>query len=421
MAAILPAMLRAPLLARTHALTSTGPSARASRRSELVPLLAKVLVGGSLLLGCGGTREASPSVAPPNAAPPSGEQAVASELLIDDFTGPTAPLFHGRFDRSAKDGPYFAWSGSSITVRFEGTELSADLNESGDNRFAVIVDGVLRPQPVVPGRGVHTVELVTGLAPGEHTVTLYRLTEPLVGETQLLGFRVSAGGKMLPPPPAAERRLEVIGDSISTGYGNEGNDPTCGFSPGTQNHYETYGAITARALNAELNTLAWSGRGVFSNRGDTTNPMPELWRRTLPSRENLRWDFSQYAPQAVVINLGTNDFAPEVADTAPFAKAYSDFVAEVRSRYPEAQIFCAVGPMLTDSYPPGKQALTTVRAVVTDTVTKRREAGDARVHYLDFGNMRANEGLGCDYHPTIATQKRMAETLTATLRETLGW
>jgi hypothetical protein len=77
--------------------------------------------------------------------------------------------------------------------------------------------------------------------------------------------------------------------------------------------------------------------------------------------------------------------------------------------------------MLTDSYPPGKQALTTVRAAVTDTVTKRRDAGDARVHYIDFGNMRANEGLGCDYHPTIATQRRMAETLTATLRETLGW
>ena len=43
------------------------------------------------------------------------------------------------------------------------------------------------------------------------------------------------------------------------------------------------------------------------------------------------------------------------------------------------------------------------------------------MHYLDYGGVRANEGLGCDYHPTIATQRRMAETLTAALRETLHW
>ena len=339
-----------------------------------------------------------------------------------DLVGPTAPRFTGRFDLR-EEGAAFAWSGSSVTVRFEGTSLEAELRDTGDNRYLVLLDGVAAQAPLVLGPGTHTVTLASGLSSGPHTVTLYRLTEPLVGETVLTGLRLSPGGKMLATAPAAERRIELIGDSISTGYGNLGNDPTCGFSPATQDHYQTYGAITARALGADLSTLAWSGRGVFTNRGSTTElePMPELWQRTLPTRAEPLWDFSKNAPHAVIINLGTNDFAPDVKDTTPFAAAYVAFIAQVRERYPEAHIFCAVGPMLTDSYPPGMQASTTVRAVLQETIKQRREAGDARVHYLDFGSIRANEGLGCDYHPTIATQKRMAETLTATLRETLGW
>jgi lysophospholipase L1-like esterase len=393
-------------------LSSDSAPTRLVRPSLLGRRTVTLLASAALLLGCVGTREARRGGAKP----------LSEQPLITDFAGPTAPRFVGRFDQTATGGPVFAWSGSSITVRFEGTALSADLRESGENRYLVVVDGKERADKIVPGPGTHTVDLVSDLPRGQHTLTLYRLTEPLVGETQLLGLRVSPGGQLLPTAPALERRIEIIGDSISTGYGNEGKDPTCGFSPSTENHYETYGAIAARSVNAELVTIAWSGRGVFSNRGSTTEtePMPELWLRTLPTKEAV-WDFSRYAPQAVVINLGTNDFAPEVADTTPFAKAYETFVGEVRHRYPDAQIFCTVGPLLTDSYPPGKQALTTVRAAVQATVAARNEAGDAKVSYLEYGAPQAGEGLGCDYHPTIATQKRMATTLTAALKEKLGW
>ena len=264
-------MLRVRFLARAFPKSPSGWPCPARGR-ELVTRPAKLLVAASLLLGCAGAPTAPRPPEKPLGEMRSEAATVAVQPLITDFTGPTAPLFHGRFDRSAKDGPYFAWSGSSITVRFEGTELSADLREGGDNRFAVIVDGVLRPEPIVPGAGVHTIQLAAGLAPGEHTVTLYRLTEPLVGETQLLGLRLSPGGKMLTPPPAAERRIEVIGDSISTGYGNEGNNPECGFSPKTQNHYETYGAITARAVERRARHHCLVGaRRVFEPRQHDRN------------------------------------------------------------------------------------------------------------------------------------------------------
>jgi hypothetical protein len=55
---------------------------------------------------------------------------------------------------------------------------------------------------------------------------------------------------------------------------------------------------------------------VLSNRGSTEDsiPMPPLWERTLPDRDDSRWDFTQLTPDVVLINLGTNDLAPENLD-----------------------------------------------------------------------------------------------------------
>lgn len=74
---------------------------------------------------------------------------------------------------------------------------------------------------------------------------------------QFFGFRCA--GRFLTPPEGPARRIEVIGDSITCGYGVDGADQYCPFSAATENHYRTYAAIAARDLGADLATLAWSG------------------------------------------------------------------------------------------------------------------------------------------------------------------
>jgi len=146
-------------------------------------------------------------------------------------------------------------------------------------------------------------------------------------------------------------RVLLIGDSISTGFGDEGTDP-CPYTIDTENHFVTWEAVAARAVGAELVTTAWQGKGLVCNVGDgpCTMPFPTYYDRTLPARADSHWDFSSWQPHAVVINLGTNDFSSSVDPTpAEFATGYVNFLRHIRSNYPGALILLTCGPMLGTS------------------------------------------------------------------------
>ncbi|XXT16079.1 SGNH/GDSL hydrolase family protein [Sorangium sp. So ce429] len=338
--------------------------------------------------------------------------------------------FIGRFDTTKPEGPRFSWPGSAIVTRFSGTSISARFNDEStpeqSNFFQVVIDG--------ESKGVLKVnnqeELYTvaeGLADGEHVLLLHRRTEALVGVTQFLEFVPQQGEELLPVPAAPERRIEVIGDSISAGYGIDGADETCPFTSDTENNYLAYSALTGRLLEADTTILAWSGRGVYRNYDDeVADTMPEIYGRTIADEPEPAWDFSSWVPQVVVINLGTNDFSINVPGDAafrePFTNAYAGLVETVRENYPEAFIFCTIGPMLSDSYPEGAEALTRARSYIGKVVEDRAASGDDRVRLLEFPPHNAEQdGLGCDYHPSKKTNEKMAAQLSEAIIDELGW
>ena len=286
----------------------------------------------------------------------------------------------------------------------------------GGQEYTVVVDGVVAPK-FVPTGGLDTV--VYGLTPGMHEIHFYRRTEAHLGESSFLGLELGPG-ELLAPAAAPARRLEVVGDSISCGYGNEGADQTCGFTPETENHYLSYGALAARAVGAELSTVAWSGKGVVCNYGDEpdscTAPLPEYYDRALPARPTSQWNFSSWQPQAVVVNLGTNDFSTAHDPTeAEFEAAYSALLGKIRAAYAEAVILCTIGPMLFGD------DLAKARTSIARAVQARVDAGDAKVKVFELVPTDPANGYGCDWHPSLQTHQVMAETLTAVLETELGW
>ncbi|HET7544734.1 MAG TPA: SGNH/GDSL hydrolase family protein [Polyangiaceae bacterium] len=325
--------------------------------------------------------------------------------------GAVGPRFIGRFDQSKPDAPVFAWPGTAIALRFTGTAIGVTLSDSGSNVFEVVLDG--KHTVLALQSGTNKYELGSGLSAGPHELLLYRRTEASFNETTFNGFDLPSSAYL--PLTLPTRRLEVIGDSQSAGYGNEGTYP-CPFTPATENHYLTYGALAARAVNAELYTEAWSGIGVIRNyEGGTANVMPDRYPRALPDRATSTWDFSKFVPDAVLINLGTNDFA--TGDPGmPFQDAYLKFVTELRGHYPAARFFLTLGSMMNgDKY---TKAIAYLKAVIA----ARASAGDKNLTLLEFETQDPDaDGLGCDYHPSLKTHQKMADKLTAALKADLGW
>jgi lysophospholipase L1-like esterase len=297
-------------------------------------------------------------------------------------------------------------------ARFSGTEVKAHLNGSA-NWYEAVVDG--QASKVQHAGGDQVLTLASGLAPGDHEVRLYKITEAFYWSVQFLGFDFGSG-TLLPAPPNPDRRIEVVGDSISAGYGIEGADQSCSFSADTENHYLTYESVAARDLGADLITLAWSGIGMVRNSGgDTTEPrMPERYLLTMPDFPNSAWNFASWVPHAVVINLGTNDFS--TGDPGqPFVDAYVKFVTDMRGRYPATQIYLATSPML------GEPDHGTQKAHLQTVIALRVGQGDTKIKLLDFSTQDMADGLGCDWHPNVTTNQKMAAVMSAAIKSDLGW
>jgi lysophospholipase L1-like esterase len=328
----------------------------------------------------------------------------------------TSPRFVGRWvPEPSGQGMRCAWSGSYVVGRFKGTGVGVRIKDEGFNLFHVIIDG--EPKKVLrtdKAKGETLYQLAEGLPDGVHEVSIHRRTEAKVGEAVVFGFEATNGGKVLPVAPPPERRIETIGDSITTGFGNEGPGAACGYVNSEQNEYLTYGAIAARNLNADHTTIAWSGK--------TLHEMKEYFPTALPARtDGPRWDFAKYQPQVVVLNVGTNNFALVDPGEARFVRLYHELVQSVRTAYPKAFIVCALGSMLSNVYPEGRNNLTQARKYMKVAVSKLKEAGDTNLDFLEFPEQNHADGLGCGFHPSLKTHRLMGDRLTGFIKEHMGW
>jgi lysophospholipase L1-like esterase len=331
----------------------------------------------------------------------------------------------GRVDTSNVDAPRFSWSYSGFVARFSGTALSVQMANDGAYFFQAIVDGCPSPR-FEASSGIGTYALAAGLPDGEHTIELHRETEGKYGDTTLLAVE----GTLLDPPSGSGRLIEVIGDSISAGYGSLGvehhapeKNDGCHFSYATESAFDAYAAKAARALDADLSVVALSGWGVFRDKDHaTTDAVPGVYERSLADSATPVWDFRTRA-QAVIINLGTNDFtgpAPFDPGKARFTKAYRALLENVRHHHPGAWIFCALGPLLSDAYPPDVKVLSTTRRYLNSVIDEVQESGDHRISLLEFPE-QDKAVTGCDWHPGRAEHERMADLTVAAMKDKLDW
>ncbi|MFT3927887.1 MAG: SGNH/GDSL hydrolase family protein [Myxococcales bacterium] len=334
--------------------------------------------------------------------------------------------YTGWFDHRDPKAVRFAWPGTQVELAFVGSGLRVQLTDTpieDETRetdwLTLIVDGG-PPRTLALSEGRRVYELAKGLPPGPHRALLWKRSEAEVGVVTLHAFVVEGAPEASTRPPVARtRRLVFLGDSITAGYGNEGESESCHWSAGTENNYESYGAHAARELLADYLAAAWSGKGLTRNY-DTREALtlPKLWTRAIPT-EGGASHVDDGKADVVVVNLGTNDFIQGLPEEREFVSTYRSLLAALHARYAHAALVLALGPMLADDHPQ-PMARTLARNWIAKVLAGARESGVTHVSSIEFWS-DPNEGLGCDYHPNKKTHARMGRELATHIRLQLGW
>lgn len=254
------------------------------------------------------------------------------------------------------------------------------------------------------------------LPEGDNTIRFVKLSEVGDGIIGIKDISIYSATDITPTPEST-LKIEFIGDSITCGYGVDDENRDHHFSTATEDATKTYAYKTAIALGADHSFASFSGYGIVSSytgdgNKDETGLVPRVYTKLgrmwdssfrIPVNE-LDWNFKQFIPDIVVINLGTNDssYVQNNSEKAKeFEAGYVEFLKLVRKNNPDAHIVCSLGIMGANLYGSVEAA--------AEAYTK--ETGDDNISCLKFGTIMGNEGYSADWHPTEATQTRCADEL----------
>ena len=314
----------------------------------------------------------------------------------------------GRWDTSSSTQYTSHWDGTYLTTRFTGRNVSVKLG--GAMGFKAVIDGVITMHWGWGG----TVPLTSTPLASDGPHTLQIVADYDDREVPFQGLVLDAGATTL--PFGSRPLIEFIGDSITAGQG------------GSEWALTDYAWLTGEQLGVHHTQIAWAGITLSDGYHYSTNEWPGMesmyFRAWAVNRcynvqctpdashptPNPAWDFSKYSPKIIVINLGTNDWGVGEPGSI-FKDRYSGFLASVRSKHPNAEIFVL-------------RTFNGYLAQETQTaVAERVSAGDTRLHYVDTSGWlipHPSADFADLYHPNDLGYRKVKDRLVPILQPYLG-
>lgn len=320
--------------------------------------------------------------------------------------------YTGRIDFTDPKKPRFWTAGVYIKAKFKGSSCQVLINDevlwgTSHNYIEVIIDDQ-KPFKLKLKDKVNVITVAEGLSKGEHTITICKNTEALIGHLVFVGLKCE---RLLPLPPKPERKIEFIGNSITSAMGSDLDPIPCDKGQWFDQHNAWFGyaPITARTLNAQWHLTSESGIGLIRNCCDKPYLMPQVFNKISLSKDSMVWNFSNYQPDVVTICLGQND---GIQDSVKFTSAYVDFIKTLRGYYPSAQIICLTSPMAND------QLRAALKNYLTGVVNHVNTQGDKNVDKFFFSR---GFNSGCGGHPDSKEHEIISGELTQFLKKKMNW
>ena len=333
---------------------------------------------------------------------------------------------------------YLGYSATSISFCFTGCKAQAvmisdpaDWPEEQHARVGIFVNDNPEPSKRIELKELRqTIDLYEAKTPETVTITIMKYSEP---EYAICGIEelIIDTDTLLAPPAPKNRKIQIIGDSITCGYGVEGSASDLLHDTAVENPTKSYSVKTARALDADFEIVAWNGKGVISayigegDQADDSWLVPMLYEYTdagccqqffhEPPSMWEKWDHTRFEPDLITVYLGTNDASytknyPERKKA--FSLVYQGFLRNIHAKHPQAKILCMLGTM-------DQTLCSTVQHAVKE-FSKANE--DVSIKYLQLPLQdEENYGIGTFWHPTEATHEKTAQLVIAAAKKLMGW
>lgn len=321
-------------------------------------------------------------------------------------------------------GAEFIYTGKKLDITIVGDGASTAGNADNYARVAIYVDG----ERVIDDMLDEKEKTYTAFESDSEKsvdVQIIKLSECAMSTIGIKPIKLGEGEK-IEPAKAKDLKIEFIGDSITCGYGVDDPDKEHHFKTSTEDVTKAYAYKTAQALDADYSMVSISGYGIISGYTDSgkkpEQTIPQYYdklgfsyNKFADSLEvaGLEWNFDNYKPDIVVINLGTNDmsYAKNELTQAEFEEGYIELLKQVRSHNPDSYIFCTYGVM----------GNTLIRNIKNVCDKYSEETGDNKVTFFTLPMQDENEnGIVADWHPSEATHEICAQRAVKTIKETLG-
>ena len=350
---------------------------------------------------------------------------------------------HGRTITDASPLPLF-WTHAGIEVNCTGSELWIDLEcEYGFHEIWVAGEvnrALMFRQMLMPGK--NSICLFRSMIGGPvKNVRFYRELQAMNDnpEIRLLVTGLRTDGEFL---PVEEKKLkfECIGDSITSGEGSYGAREDTEWLAMYMSSSRTYVNIIERMMDADCRAISQGGWGVYTGwDNNRSHNIPRIYSKVcgLANGEKnellgaqKEYDFSSWIPDAIIINLGTNDECSfrmpgmevegygfcksrsdedgrkDPRDLEAVADAVRGFLKQLREKNPTSLLIWVYGMMGNDLEP-----------VLRGAVDKySSETGDRNVDYLPLPDTTP-ANIGAHSHPGFFSHLASARILAGYLGE----
>lgn len=341
----------------------------------------------------------------------------ASLICLSQNTEKKSPLFAylGRVELLEDGKVILIGSGSSVSFNFKGNDCSIFLKSADTwehhNYVALELDGKYIGRLKIEKGETKSYPITVSESREVHSLSIYKATEAANGGILFAGTTTN----LLPIPRSNKKKIELIGDSITCGFGNDASTIPCGTGDWYDQHnaYLAYGPVLSRALNLDFVLSSVSGYGMYRNWNDEhlLEPiLPDVYENLYLNTDSSKPYNFKFQPDLVSICLGTNDLSdgdgkkPRLPfSEEKFVSNYIKFIKTVYKNAPNAKIVLLNSPMVS-----GNKNVTFVKCLKKVIQAFENNTTHKPIALFEFQPMIPK---GCGYHPDIADDKIMADQL----------